>query len=504
MATQIEIQRLAALELQLGDLMRWKDLFVSSLGLAAAVNPNLFAHGMQTALPQYAQLPVQQPSYIDIKNQNANLLSARMPPTPPESVGDANEAKIIDLPTRTPSPDADAAQTVVAGKVLDIIQSYGKHLANEDSEAGEEWVGRKKFTPKVMHWVKQGVPVRMIIPAFPWKSVNRMEKVIGALPDFGEELALARLDALCRDIAKVYTPGAEVHIATDGLVFNDILGISDDDTWNYSVELMKMAADKGFHTIKITRVMDVLGLTEGQEMTKELYMSTVAEARKQLEAQFGDANKDVRKMMKEDEDTMLTYCGFIRFLRTDLRYSTVSAHAKTSNDYRRVTKEVAMGMMTRAESFTKVILANRGNYVRLSCHPSSGAVKLSIPLVPQRGEDGWPRTPWHCSIVVGVDGSYKTVHAQDAKSSHNLVHRGGRPYFFREKSPLYDWEEDIVEFEHLYPQGLIAKAKPSLAAKPVISEANLACLRGLAALQGDVKIEGFANVEDGPISGDKA
>jgi pyoverdine/dityrosine biosynthesis protein Dit1 len=95
--------------------------------------------------------------------------------------------------------------------------------------------------------------------------------------------------------------------------------------------------------------------------------------------------------MKEDEDTMLTYCGFIRFLRTDLRHSSVAAHVKGSNEYRRVTKDVAMGMMTRAESFTKIILAKRGNYVRLSVHPSSGAVKLSIPLVPQRGENGWPR-----------------------------------------------------------------------------------------------------------------
>lgn len=500
MTTPMEMQRLAALELQLGDLLRWKDLFVSSLGMAAAVNPNLF-HGMHPSLPQYAQVSFQQPTYAELKSRNSTLTAPQMPPTPPESVGDANEAKAIIVPVKDDSADEEAAQSVVAGKVLDIIQSYGQHLGNEQNESGEtEWVGRKKFTPKVMHWVKQGVPVRMIIPAFPWKSVNRMEKVIGALPDFGEELALARLDALCRDIQKVYSPGAEVHIATDGLVFNDLLGISDDDTWNYSVELMKMAAEKGFHTIKITRVMDVLGLTEGQEMTKELYMSTVAEARKQLEAQFGDAYRDVRKLMKDDEDTMLTYCGFIRFLRTDLRYSTVAAHAKTSGDYRRVTKEVAMGMMMRAESFTKIILANRGDYVRLSVHPSSGAVKLSIPLVPQRGEDGWPRTPWHCAITVGVDGSYKTVHAQDLQNSHHLIYRNGRPYFFREKSPLYDWEEDVVEFEHLYPQGLLARAKGE---KPVLTGENLERLRELARVQGSVRVEGFGNFEDGVVVGEE-
>ena len=42
----------------------------------------------------------------------------------------------------------------------------------------------------------------------------------GALPDLGEELALARLHNLCEDIGKVYEHGAQVTIATDGLVFN--------------------------------------------------------------------------------------------------------------------------------------------------------------------------------------------------------------------------------------------------------------------------------------------
>lgn len=76
------------------------------------------------------------------------------------------------------------------------------------------------FHGRVEEYVKKGESVKMIIPAFPWKSINRTDKVTGVLPDLGEDLALGRLNDLCVEIRKVYAHGAEVHIATDGLVFN--------------------------------------------------------------------------------------------------------------------------------------------------------------------------------------------------------------------------------------------------------------------------------------------
>lgn len=49
---------------------------------------------------------------------------------------------------------------------------------------------------------------------------NRKNKVLGNLPDLGEELALRRLHAMGMDIGKVYPPGAQVNIASDGVLFN--------------------------------------------------------------------------------------------------------------------------------------------------------------------------------------------------------------------------------------------------------------------------------------------
>jgi pyoverdine/dityrosine biosynthesis protein Dit1 len=107
----------------------------------------------------------------------------------------------------------------VSYRILDVLQKYGRHIEPE-GENNHKWLGRDMFFPRVLEYVKKHQPVKMILPSFPWKSVNRVDKVTGALPDLGEELALSRLNALCVEIGKVYEYGAEVHIATDGLVFN--------------------------------------------------------------------------------------------------------------------------------------------------------------------------------------------------------------------------------------------------------------------------------------------
>lgn len=97
------------------------------------------------------------------------------------------------------------------------------------------------------------------------------------------------------------------------------MGIPDEDTWAYSESLMEIASREGFSNIKLVRVMDLLGYTVGQEMTKELYLSMTATARKALEEQYGRSEEEVREMIRVDEDTLLTYRGFIRFLETDLK-----------------------------------------------------------------------------------------------------------------------------------------------------------------------------------------
>ena len=151
------------------------------------------------------------------------------------------------------------------------------------------------------------------------------------------------------------------------------------------------------------------------------------------------------------------------------------------------------------QSFTKIIQAKCPDYVRLSIHPSSGAVKLSIPLILQTS-GAFPKSPWHCSIAVGVDGSYSTVHSKDVRDTHNLIYRNGRPYFYRERSELYDWaEEESVEIEHLYPSGIRVYPKTDAEGLCQLSEENLGKLKRLAGVQSVVVLQGFLNMADGAV-----
>ena len=68
--------------------------------------------------------------------------------------------------------------------------------------------------------VERKEPIRMLLPGFPFKSPNQKDKVLGVLPDLGEELALKHLDGLCEKIKAIYGHGAECHITSDGLVYN--------------------------------------------------------------------------------------------------------------------------------------------------------------------------------------------------------------------------------------------------------------------------------------------
>lgn len=69
-------------------------------------------------------------------------------------------------------------------------------------------------------FVSTGLRVLACLPAFPFKSANKLYKVLGSLPDKAEELALERLNNLCMRIQEVYKPGAEIVIISDGITYN--------------------------------------------------------------------------------------------------------------------------------------------------------------------------------------------------------------------------------------------------------------------------------------------
>ncbi|CAG8417188.1 unnamed protein product [Penicillium salamii] len=405
--------------------------------------------------------------------------------------------------------------TQLANDILHVIERYGQHLpAKENESPVTGWIGKSFFMDKVKEQLRKEQPIHLILPAFPWKSVSdqrsaiktvqmanmshgqikKTDKVTGVLPDLGEELALSRLNQLCEDIKQVYPLGGEVHIATDGLVFDDVVGISDDDTWAYGEGLLQLAVEKGYEkNIKLLRVMDILGHTEGKTLDKDLYMALAQKCRDELLESYGRTEEEVRTMMREDPDTLLTYCGFIRFLETDLRHSAVAQNATSGHKFRKCVKKVAINMMIRAESFTKLLQARKPDHVRLSIHPSTGSVKLSVPLIIQ-GTGEFPKSPWHSSIALSLEGLYSTVYSKSVCETHNLIYKNGRAYYYREKSDLWDWDDEDVIFEPQYPNCMLVYPRADTKTTKVLTKVQLETLERLRMVhQGPVMVTGFEN-----------
>jgi hypothetical protein len=122
--------------------------------------------------------------------------------------------------------------------------------------------------------------------------------------------------------------------------------------------------------------------------------------------------------------------------------------------------------------------------------------KLSVPLIVT--DDGqFPRTPWHCILAVGVDGSYSTVHSRDVRDTHVLIYHKGQPYYWRQRSALWDnFDQGAVMFEPRYPKTLLIYQKdPSK--QLALDDDQISNLRQLAEVyRGDIRISGFTNAAD--------
>ncbi|KAL8885450.1 MAG: hypothetical protein Q9215_006690 [Flavoplaca cf. flavocitrina] len=183
-------------------------------------------------------------------------------------------------------------------------------------------------------------------------------------------------------------------------LIQDLLGIPEEHTWEYSEALAKTIEEKGFDRLDLRRVMDVIGFTDQEPITKQNYLSLTHRSREVLMQKYGKTEDDIKALINTDHDILMTYRGFIRFLETDFSLST---------NYFKIVAPI-----TSAYPFTRRVEQPSGEFAK---------------------------APWHCVVAMDIHGSYRTVHAREVRKTHNLVYVDGRPQYYRQKSSLWDWEE---------------------------------------------------------------
>jgi pyoverdine/dityrosine biosynthesis protein Dit1 len=265
---------------------------------------------------------------------------------------------------------------------------------------------------QVVRFVRAGLPVHFILPAFPVKSPSR-RKTIGRLPDLAEELSLGFLQRICDEVAVVYAPGATMTICSDGRIFSDIVGVTDDDVTRYGAEIGAMIDRLGATSLSLFNLEDVFTTLDFDAMRDDVV------------ARYGEPVEVVRERTRSEEAHLSLFRGISRFLLEDRLGQDLG---KSKN---RLTKEAAADayrMIQRSNAWGALIAEIFPDAVRLSIHPQEvHSAKIGILLA--ESSDVW-LTPWH-AVVLKREGSFRLVHREDAEAmGARMVERGGRPSHF--------------------------------------------------------------------------
>lgn len=271
--------------------------------------------------------------------------------------------------------------------------------------------------------ITRGGPLQMVIPAFPVKSPSR-RKVLGALPDLGERLALSFLNTLCERLRAVYAPGAELVICSDGHVFGPAVGVDDDTITAYQrriEQIIQLGEGTHLRTFALADCDDVPPPVKGD----------FEEARRVLIDRYAMPLSAVRERLKASEDGLRQLCGVQRFMLEDQEYKQRGVSGTTA---RRLAREAAYVVIQRSWAWGERLARQFPDALRLSIHPQPPASpKFGIHLMPTRND--W-LTPWHG--VVATDGEHVELMKRDQAEAlgGRIVHVDGQPsHFLMERLP---------------------------------------------------------------------
>jgi pyoverdine/dityrosine biosynthesis protein Dit1 len=273
-----------------------------------------------------------------------------------------------------------------------------------------------------MFAIMQSKPVTFVLPAFPGKSPNSA-KVIGPLPDMAERRALKFLGRLCDQIRKIYAPGAQIILCSDGRVFSDVVGMREEDVTAYQEELTTLIEELGLPDI-LTFNLDEL--CHGLDFDR---------VRRMLMAQYGKSPESLKEKIRrcgtpsessEDSEAQRMYCGITRFLVEDAMFP---GQTKSRTAIQKDAKVRAYEVILRSNAWSELIAERFHDAVRLSIHPQAcGSAKLGIRLL---ANESW-MTPWH-GVAVETGEGFVLMKKWEAENlgAHLVVDAKGRGSHFR-------------------------------------------------------------------------
>lgn len=304
----------------------------------------------------------------------------------------------------------------ISSEILELILAQANFLPALDSAVNERTNELNSIhLQKILWCVAAGEPITLILPAFPAKSPNP-RKTCGSDPDMGEVMSLQGLQLLATNITKIYKPGAKIVICSDGRVFSDLVGVTDEDVTSYARKIEHIIEDFQLSHLSTFHLENIFDCENFDDL------------RRRMVSDFARPLEDVRQNVKSCESARQLFNGIHRFILEDQK--ALNSHVST-NQLSLLSKEIAYQVVQRSNAWSKAVESSFPNAVRLSIHPQlPNSAKLGIRLM--KSTNLW-RTPWH-SVAV-FDGKEFFLAAK-----HTAEEMGAEPKFFMEKYAYFSVE----------------------------------------------------------------
>ena len=101
-----------------------------------------------------------------------------------------------------------------------------------------------------------------------------------------------------------------------------MVGVPDEEYYDYGIELRKIAQAKQFSSIQFIRLMNLLGLGDGEKIPKADYLRLVSTCREKLMSPaYFDPRFDIDHELKANSDTKTTYDSYFSRISEDLKWA---------------------------------------------------------------------------------------------------------------------------------------------------------------------------------------
>ena len=295
-------------------------------------------------------------------------------------------------------------------KAMEVVRALDR-LRVKRRDPMEENIENGMLISKINSLIEAGRDIVFVLPSFPFKSKNQVRKVLGKLPDKGQELAVVSLSELELDLAKISLPvKIRFALALDGFTYADILGVDGKDVRAYSSAVVRLFR-------KDPTIIEWFDFFTN-DSDSDAFVSM-------LEEKYCQTTDEVRRLIETQDAVRVQYSALARFWIDD-----VSDGSLSSRSAERLGKQIAVKIMSRNKGYSKYLEDAFPDSIRLSVHQSTlGSMRFHVNLIPENTFGG---TPWHNVALKTAIGWRLIKHQLAKEKGHTLRYQDNLPSYFEE------------------------------------------------------------------------